>query len=279
MRVRIFLLCFLFLSVTLSFGQKSSKSFRKQTNLTQRDVSETISSFKTSDASKSVRHFRKKLSIPIENKELRKNLIQKIGNEFGRLRLKNEKLEKKVRKLISPVLSLYKRQNSYKLIILKHKVPYIMSNSGVVIVITTGLLTEVKNDDELLGFVAHEIGHEYFAEYTKYSEHLFKTIILAGDKEKALRRQFANALAILELQCDAFSAISLTHLGYNPIAFIEGLERMHKKFPTDPKTYHPPDEMRRRVVSEVILNTSVTLKQRKVSPILKEIKEYLALGF
>ena len=126
-----------------------------------------------------------------------------------------------------------------------------MNQSGVLLVITTGLLNEIETDDELLGAVAHEVGHDYFSEYSKYSEHLFLRVKLNG-KEKALLRQFENALAIIELQCDAFSAISMAYLGYNPYAFTEFVKRVSLKFPVDPKAYHPTPKMRREVVLGVV---------------------------
>ena len=142
------------------------------------------------------------------------------------------------------------------------------------LVMTTGLLSELESDDELLGLVAHEVGHDYFSEYSKYTEHLFLYTKLRG-REASLIRHFANVLAILELQCDAFAAITMGHLGYDPSAFTLAVIRMNKKFPVDPEAYHPKSFMRERVTSGVVTSVKSENKKKRISRRFLETKRLL----
>ena len=241
-------------------------------SLSEQDILETISSFKTNDISKTVSDFKKKMPRPNRDKKTRKLALKKINDEFGKIIVNDFDLKEKIRKLIYPILRFYDREKTYDLIIIKNKTPFIMNQSGVVLVISTGLLLETESDDALLGFIAHEVGHEYFIEYSKYSEHLFVTVKLNGN-ERALSRHFAHILAILELQCDAFAAITLAHLGYHPTAFAEAAERISGKFPVDPKAYHPSATMRKRVAREVLPKTLNQTGKQKFSPLFKKIRQ------
>ena len=232
-----------------------------KTGLSERDIAETIASFKTSDPGKGVREFKKNIPAPITDPKVKKLAFEKVDGEFGKFRVRNPLLEKRLRALISQVLKLYGRENAYDLYVFKNRSPYIINQSGVMLVMTTGLLKELSSDDELLGLVAHEVGHDYFAEYSKYSEHLFLSVYQKR-KESAFIRHFAHVLAILELHCDAFASITLEHLGYNPTAFTSAVIRMNEKFPVDPEAYHPKPFMRKRVASSVIPATKEKQKKK-----------------
>lgn len=99
------------------------------------------------------------------------------------IRLKESDLEVEIRRLPHPVLSLYDRTN-YDLVILNHKQPYISLDSGVILYITTGLFADAESDDEILGYVAHEVAHEYFAEYSDYT----KVSVQTGSTKRATFR-------------------------------------------------------------------------------------------
>lgn len=147
----------------------------------------------------------------------------------------------------------------------------------VVVVLTTGTLLKVESDDELLGFIAHEVGHEYFAQYSIYTKHLLQMINDTG-REAALLRSLNRMLALIELQCDAFAAITLTYAGCDPIAFIECMERFAKKFPKHPIDFHPCEIVRRRVVAGVLQDRPIARKKGSPSPLLNEIKSDLRQG-
>ncbi len=246
-----------------------------KTGLSERDIAETIASFKTSDPGKGVREFKKNIPAPITDPKVKKLAFEKVDGEFGKFRVRNPRLEKRLRAVISPVLKLYDRENAYDLYVFRNRSPYIINQSGAILVMTTGLLNELVSDDELLGLVAHEVGHDYFSEYSKYSEHLFLYTKLKG-KETVLLRHFAQVLAILELQCDAFAAITMGHLGYDPSAFTSAVIRMNEKFPVDPEAYHPKPFMRKRVVSGVVMTVENEHKKKQVSLAFREVKRLLA---
>jgi len=146
-----------------------------------------------------------------------------------------------------------------------------MSDSGVVVVITTGMLSKITNDAELEGLIAHEVGHEYFAQYSIYTKYLFQKVTDSGN-EIALKRNLSKLLMLLELQCDAFGALTSFHLGYDPLAFIDCLERVAKKFPNHSTNFHPVEEVRRRVVSSLFPSSYSIKNTKKASALLISVK-------
>jgi hypothetical protein len=263
---------FIFISalVLLCLVTSHKAQNRNSVFISDRDVSETIDSFKTADVAKSVEGFRKEMPKPILDAKLRQEILDKLPNYVGSLRLNNDSLLRKVKQLASLVLSLYGRENVYDLIIIQHPTPLLMSDSGVVLVITTGMLSEVDSEDEFLGLVAHEVGHEYFAQYSIYSKFLLQKINERG-KETALSRHLGEILGIVELQCDAFASITTAYLGFRPLAFMDCLERVAKKFPRYPIDFHPLEDIRRKSASCVIIKSPSTLHDTE-STLLREIK-------
>lgn len=122
----------------------------------------------------------------------------------------------------------------------------VMSDSGVVLVITSGTFLDVGSPDELLGFIAHEIGHEYFWVYWVYLKILTQKVN-ERNQEPVLLQGLTKLLAVIELQCDAFAAITLDFAGYDPVAFVDALERFAQKFKDHPMAWHPPESIRRKV--------------------------------
>jgi len=217
--------------------------------------------------------FQKTLRDPNRREKLRPKVRRIILNEFGKIRIEDASAVRKIRKIIAPIMEFYDRKGFYEIFLLDHKSPYIMEHSGVALIITTGLILEAKTEDEILGFVAHEIGHEYFSIYTRLSEQLFVAVHKNG-REKALSRHFAKILAILELQCDAFAALTLYHLGYNQRAFTEAAERFSGEFPADPEAYHPKSKVRRRFV-EKLVPSKTSADRKQTGKLLKEVQSYL----
>jgi len=239
---------------------------------TDREVSETIASYRTSDSAESVEQFRKSMPAPVSDAVIRKKIIDDLPDYVPKLRVDNEALIGKVKKLIQPTLAIYGRDSVYELILIDHDTPLVMSDSGVVLVITTGALLEVSSDDEFLGFIAHEIGHEYFGIYSIYLKHLLQKVSDRG-RESALVHNLRKMLAIIELQCDAFAAITLAFAGYDPVVFIDALERFAAKYKEHPMAYHPPVGMRRQVALGVVSGGGgFTRHKAHTSALLKEIR-------
>lgn len=147
------------------------------------------------------------------------------------------------------------------------------SDSGVVLVVSTGMITRAETDDELLGYVSHEVAHEYFARYSIYSKYLLKLISEAGS-EVALKNKLAETLVLIELQCDAFAALTLAHLNYQTIAFIAGMERIGRDFPSHAIGFHPPDSTRRKIVEAIVPVKHLQIKANS-SDKLKELKRLI----
>jgi Peptidase family M48 len=241
--------------------------------LSNQDVLDTISAFKTDNPSKFVEQFKAKMPI-VSDQKTREIVLNDLPRKILELQIKDEKLEENIRTILKPLLCLYGRENAYKLIIFKHNVPFAAIDSGSVILISTGYLGEIESDDELVGTIAHEIGHEYFTQYSVYTKYLLNLLKTNGN-ETALARKFGEILSIIELQCDAFSALTLAHLGFDSTAFIDGIDRMAKKYKAEPNTFHPKEIIRRHVIEGVIPNSFVKKDRRKVSQAFKEIKQIL----
>lgn len=257
-------------------------------DLSDKDITETIHCFKTTDVKEAVEQFKKQMPPPVSDPKQRAQIIDNLPAPFIKLRIRDEKLEKRIARLLEPVLSLYDRTDYYKLIIVNHPTPLFFSDSGVALVVTTGELMQIRSDDELLGYVAHEVGHEYFAQYSIYTKYLLAKVVENG-KELPLSRRLDEMLALIELECDAFSALTLKYLGYDALAFIEGFERTARDYPNYSTGAHPPESVRRRVVSEILQSNleigqseageSKTNSKRTVSPELASIKSYINLNY
>ena len=213
------------------------------------------------------------MPTPVKDEKLRKEILQKLPADVLRSQIDNENIVQKFREVAAPVLELYGRDKIYDVIVFDNKTPVMFSDTGVVLVVSTGLIERAVSDDEILGYIAHEIGHEYYASYSIYTKHLLK---LADDRgrEPFLIRKYAEALSLVELQCDGFATLTLTHLGYNSLAFIEGFERTGREFPTHRVGFHPSDLVRRKLVTAITPKASFTPKP-KISSQLKELKDLI----
>lgn len=67
-------------------------------------------------------------------------------------------------------------------------------------------------------------------------------------RERALYRYFASVLALIELQTHRIAALTMKHLGYSPIAFVDSAIRISIKFPVAPEARYPTVQMRKKVV-------------------------------
>lgn len=100
-------------------------------------------------------------------------------------------------------------------------------------------------------------------------------MIVEGGNETALKNKLAQTLALIELQCDAFAALTLAYLNYTPLAFIEGFERIGRDFPSHRVGFHPLDVVRRKLVEQIIPKI-ISTANAKPSLALKELKRILS---
>jgi predicted Zn-dependent protease len=80
--------------------------------------------------------------------------------EFAPHLLDDPRVTALVFEIIRPALVLYRRQGCFRLLVVEHHVPVAMNDSGVLLMVTTGLIERATSDDEILGVVAHELGHD-----------------------------------------------------------------------------------------------------------------------
>jgi len=233
--------------------------------ITEQDVNDVIAAYRT----QTVETLRQRMPPPAGPQTFIESVLRNLPADVLKQKVNDTRLTDKLRIILKPVFELYGR--NYELVIVKNKAPLMMSDSGVVLVITTGMIEQATSDDELIGYAAHEIGHEYFVFYSVESRHLMQTISEQGN-EIALRRRLAEILALIELQCDAFAAISLARLNRNPIDSLKGLERAESAYSNYSWANHPPVAMRRKVIEgvapqalQIPSTESETLRQLKAA--------------
>ena len=185
--------------------------------------------------------------------------------------LQDRKLTAALKLVLRPLLLLYDRLEAYEIVIVDNPIPFAMLDSGVLLIISIEMIKRAENDDELLGYVAHEIGHEYFALYSNYSKYLLE-LVSQRDNEPVFRNFVVGALALIELQCDAFAALTLSSLDYSPLEFVSSMERLTSEFPKQVISSHPVIKQRRHVVEGL---TKVQLKPRQSKAFL-QLKEQSA---
>lgn len=247
---------------------------RAQVVLPEQDIKETVTFYKTLNQPNEIKIFQAKMPKPVLDEKIRKGILDNLPPVVLKLKIENAELTEKVKKLFEPILKFYGREKVYEIIIFKHPTPVMFSDTGVVIVVSTGMIERTENDDELLGYLAHEVGHEYYAQYSIYSRYLIKLVSENG-QEIALNRKYIEAMVLIELQCDAFAALTLNVLQYNALEFAKGLERTGKDFPNHSYGYHPPDLQRRNLVEQIVPKANFSIKPR-ISNELKSLKKLIA---
>lgn len=243
--------------------------------LSESDIADTINCYRSDKPSDPVKAFQSRMPAVITDMKIRDDVIQKLSAVVQKLKIEDAGVTEEFNKVVAPVLKLYGREKAYDIIIFQHKTPILFSDTGVVLVISTGMIARAESDDELIGYVAHEVAHEYFASYSIFSKHLLKLVVESGEEE-VIDRKLSQTLAIVELQCDAFSAATLAHLGFNPLSFIKGMEDIGRDFPAYDMGFHPSDSIRRRTVKQLVPQKYLQ-STPKISEQLKELKRLIQM--
>lgn len=105
----------------------------------------------------------------------REAIIRNLPRSWVTRRNTDERLAAPLRSLFASVLTLYHRD--YTLFIIDSPLPAILIDSGAVLIISTGLLRRAESDDELLGFLAHEVAHSFFSERSVAAKELYATLL------------------------------------------------------------------------------------------------------
>lgn len=157
------------------------------------------------------------------------------------------KLESVGRRIVS---AIDKRGIGYKFRVVEDANMNAFTIPGGYIYATTGLLTEVKSDDELAAVLAHEIAHTEARHAVKHLEaakgynllmNLAQVVSLQNEKQKASWQQIKSATDTTynlislgysrkdELEADKLSVDYLRRAGYNPQAIITLFQKLKAK--------------------------------------------------
>lgn len=257
------------LLITFDF-QTPAQDNAREASLSPQDISDVIASYRSDNPALAMQRLKQEMPSPITDEKFRASVMAHLPASLIKLQIDNDELKERVRKVLEPVLSVYDRLRVYEIIVIRHPVPLLMSDSGVVLLITTGMIERTDSDDELLGYVAHEIGHEYFATRSVPAKQLLLAASI-NQNERAVIRKMAEVLALIELDCDAFSALTLAALKRDPLAFIEGLERTSRDYPGYAGRNHPADTLRRNIVSSILPAAALKASPRE-SEALRSLK-------
>lgn len=272
----IFLLVWMQTIVLIGFAQPQEKedffNTKEKIELSEKDIAEIIKCFETNNLPKLVETFKSKMP-PVTEKKVREEILQNLPAIVKKLKINNSEIIESFRRIVAPVLDFYKRKDVYEIIVIRHQTPVMFSDSGVVLVVSSGMIERMQNDDVLLGFVAHELAHEYFAKASIHTKYVIG-LTESENEYKALTRKYQESLSLIELQCDSFSALTLADFGYNPLAFIEEIENIEKEYPNFVGTFHPDPTIRRKVVESILTGTKIS-NENKISTELQKLKKML----
>lgn len=130
-----------------------------------------------------------------------------LPNEFQKVKLSHIESEMRMSRLIDAVRNIIGGP-SYRPIIINYPLPFLMSDSNCLIVISTGALK--FSDDALIGAVGHELAHAAFAVDSLVLKAQFNEASKKQD-EGEMRKKIC-ALAEIELKCDVIAALVLSNL-------------------------------------------------------------------
>lgn len=244
-----------------------------QISIPDKDIREIVSYFQTKDVSQIIIRFKNRMPEPVTDSKFRQAVYAKLPSVIHKLRFNAPQILEQLKKAILPVLSIYAREQVYDIILIQTTKPILFIDTATLLVISTGLIEQVKSDDELLGLIAHEVGHEYFLEYSFYTKQVLRAIT-EGSRELSLERKYSEALSLIELHCDAFASLTLSYIEHNPISFIDAIERFGRTYPNEPHGYHPQDTARRQLVGQIVPSRYLRIKPT-VSPALQQLKNLL----
>jgi hypothetical protein len=135
--------------------------------LPERDLAELVSYYKTFKTER----FQREMP-PVTDPVFRASIYKDLLPRISKIKVEDSRLLEALKVVLKPVLSFYGRE--YDIFIINDSTPILMSASGVALVVSTGMIKRARSDDELLGYVAHEVGHEFFSTYSIYSKYLLR---------------------------------------------------------------------------------------------------------
>jgi len=237
------------------------------------EVNAVIMKYKVDNSAAPVTTYIQQMPAPVRNEEFRRLVHASLPGEFMRHLLDDPGLTLATRRAFAPVLDLYSRTHIYDIVLLDCSVPMIMSDSGVLLCLTTGLLRWVQTEDELLGYVAHEVGHEWLARRTVELKNQYERYLASGADRQA--KIVMEKLALIELEADSFASLTLAYLEKTPVEYVRSLQRSAMEYQDIPIGYHPRYSQRAQVITSLVPQRILNLTPRKTGEFIA-LKEALA---
>jgi hypothetical protein len=226
------------------------------TNAAEAAAQAVISAYRTDNPVVKVEEWQGEITHPSGNPKFKEFQAERLkeweSSEFAKYRLDDPQVTALVAEVIRPVLKLYRREDCFKLLIIDHPAPVAMSDSGVLLMFSTGMLERATSDDDLLGHTAHELGHDLFWRRTAQARQALELYRTKGVGTALTERQVYDELLKIELECDAFSAVTLTAMGRNPLETARSHEAFAREYPDYARPDLPPAALRVRVIEGVI---------------------------
>lgn len=149
--------------------------------------------------------------ITVVGDQARQRATDALPENIRRQQISQGKLFRRIATDLEQVLQLHERLDHGKveLFLFHDDIPTAKLWRGAVLLISDGL-AELLSDAEMIGVLAHELGHSYFED----------------EMAAAQRQKDTQAMKVIELKCDAVAIISLKLLGQEPTVYMGGLKRM-----------------------------------------------------
>ena len=186
-------------------------------------------------------------------------------------------IQEYVSRLGAQVVTVTERQDlPYRFFVLQDQTPNAFALPGGLIFVTTGLMAIMENEAQLVGVLAHEVGHvtaKHHVEKIREAALAQGVAVAAVGAESAATQQIAGVVANLvlrgmgrqdELESDRLGASYAAKLGYDPTALTGFLQRLEAATGgaqppwLDPLSTHPPVEQRVRELTTYIGQNSLT---------------------
>lgn len=211
--------------------------------------------------------------------QFREAVIRHFPAAWPSRRNRNAKVDAKLKPLLRPLLSLYGRD--YTIFLMDTPNPALLIDSGAVLVMTTGFLSRLKNDDELLGFVTHEVAHAQFAERGVAAKELYAGLVARKETASSGAREALRELSRIEIECDAVATRTLSVMGMDATQFVKSVARINQEFPGETGrgaeigvNWHPPTSTRLQVV-EALAGGEARRRKLRASKLLQGVQMVL----
>ena len=237
------------------------------------EVKAVIMRYRVDNPAAPVIRYIQQMPAPVCNEKFRRYIHASLPAEFKYYLLDDPALTLATRRAFAPVLDLYSRSHVYDIVLLDHSVPMMMSDSGVLLCLTTGLLRRMQSEDELLGYVAHEVGHEWLGRRTVELKKQYESYLAMGAHKQA--NMVREKLNVIELEADSFASLTLAYLERTPKEYLRSLQKSEREYNDIPTGYHPCYSQRAQVITSLVPQHILKLTPTK-SPEFIALKEALA---